>query len=605
MGLVTCVRRVRAAVGVGGRGASRRRRARLAVVAGLALALAVPSSAFAGLNPVGSANEGQGLFTEATIVGTGAGTSVPGWIAPAGFDPLAGYPSGVPADSTRDDSSFAGLIRIADPVDPTRTGVTYCIDLRTDTQLGVNYALGDWNEANVPNLGYVEYILLNYFPTSGQPAAAANDNIRAAAVQSAIWFFSDRYVIDPGSAAIRALVADIVADALANGPSPEPELPELTVTPDTADVPATGEIVGPFAVTGNVSGILRTIGAEVFTDAQGQNQLLDGAEVAPGTNLWARSVSAADPQGFVLERVSTILTGTVLIYDGTNPDLADAQKLVLAQETELGVRAGATFNRFAAGALRITKRITGTGAGFQGEVVVQVECVDQNPETDLDRSYTVRFPAGTGAGDHTRTLGGVPAGSLCTITETATGDNALVNLEADPVIEPPTVTIVVNETAEATITDAYTRATGGVRIVKRIGGPGAGRQDEIVIRLDCTDDAFDRTFTIPARSGPGTYTLPEVTGIPTLSRCRAAEVDSGENRRVRLDGVRVHPRNVVVVDGVTGTIVVKDRYVKCRDKHKHKHAFSSTQYVKHHKGGEHGKHGGFWTGYTHAQGHSR
>ena len=37
--------------------------------------------------------------------------------------------------------------------------LTYCIDLATETEIGVHYELGDWTSANVPNLDYVTYIL--------------------------------------------------------------------------------------------------------------------------------------------------------------------------------------------------------------------------------------------------------------------------------------------------------------------------------------------------------------------------------------------------------------------------------------------------------------
>ncbi len=42
--------------------------------------------------------------------------------------------------------------------------LTYCIDLTTETEIGVHYELGDWSSANVPNLDYVTYILNNYYP---------------------------------------------------------------------------------------------------------------------------------------------------------------------------------------------------------------------------------------------------------------------------------------------------------------------------------------------------------------------------------------------------------------------------------------------------------
>ncbi|MCD0452658.1 thioester domain-containing protein [Actinocorallia sp. API 0066] len=553
-------------------GTGRSRRLVLGGVTGALLSLTVATTAFAEINPVGSAPAGVGLLTEATITNIESGAPVQGFIAPADFDPLTGYPAVVPDDSEAHNTSFAGLIRVADPAPgSTRSGLTYCIDLRTSTQIGVNYVLGDWTEANVPNLGYVEHILVTYFPNTNEPAGASSDDVRAAAVQSAIWFFSDRYVVDPESAAsaeVRALTEQIVADALTNGPRPEPVAPELTVTPTEMDAPSTGEIVGPFQVSGTVSGVLRTSGGvEVFTDAQGGNRLLDGAEVSPGTTLWARSTTTNPVQGFVVERVSQILTGTVLLFDGTNPDLDAAQKLILAQETELAVRGGAHLRRFAAGSLRLTKTITGEAAGLQGEIVVQVVCTNDDPGTE-DQRRVVTFPGGLAAGDHVRTLTGLRAGSTCAITEPEDGDNPLVNLEHDPVIEPPTVVIVEEGTADVSVTNAFVRATGDLKVVKRITGPGAGHQGEIRIRVDCTDDAFDRVLTLPAHARPGLHRLETITGIPTLTRCRVSEsTRASTGHHTGPARTLVRPRKVTISDERTSVIVVKNYYDKCKEKH--------------------------------------
>ncbi len=190
---------------------------------------------------------------------------------------------------------------------------------------------------------------------------------------------------------------------------------------------------------------IHVTGIEVFTDPNGENQLHDGDVVQPGTRLWARSTSTTEPQGFVLERVATLLEGTVLLYDGTNPGLETAQKLILARETQLVLRAGAVLERFAAGGLQITKRILGDGAGHQGRITIDVICRD--PNTTQEQHHTVTFPAGASAGEHSRTISGIPAGSTCTITEPRGGDNDQVHQVGDPVIEPATVTIVGRDPA--------------------------------------------------------------------------------------------------------------------------------------------------------------
>jgi hypothetical protein len=417
----------------------------------LILALTTPLAASAEVDPIPRLDDPAGLFTEAELTGVGDGRSLSGYDPPEGFDPLDGYPAAIPADSTAHAISFAGTLRIADPVSG-RTGLTYCIDLDTDTEVGVHYVIGDWDEANVPNLGYVSYILRRYFPTTDEPAAASTDANRAAAVQAAIWFFSDNLILATNSP-VRSYTEAIVADALANGPDSEPEEPELTVTPEQMAAPATGEIVGPFTVTADGPSTIRSQGVEVFTDRNGNNLLEDGDVVQPGTRLWARSVSDEDPQGFVLERVVTVLVGTVLLYDGTNPSLEEAQKLVLAQQTQLVARAGATLEPFAAGGLGVVKDIRGEAAGRQGRIVIVVDC--QAPDAALNRRFTLTLPAGAAPGERRRLISGIPAGSVCTIIERSNGDNQAVDVTT--VIDPPTITVEANETQQVSIIDTYRR----------------------------------------------------------------------------------------------------------------------------------------------------
>ena len=49
----------------------------------------------------------------------------------------------------------------------------YCIDINTDTYIGNGYALGTWNAANVPHIGYVARILDEYYPNTNEPSSLA------------------------------------------------------------------------------------------------------------------------------------------------------------------------------------------------------------------------------------------------------------------------------------------------------------------------------------------------------------------------------------------------------------------------------------------------
>jgi hypothetical protein len=501
-------------------------------------------------------NDPPGLFTELTITGTVNGQAVGGFLASDDFDPLDGYPAGIPAGATEHDASFAGTIAVEDTL-TGRTGVTYCIDLLTETQVGVNYKMGAWSDAEVPNLGYIAYILRNYFPTTGNPAAATSNNQRAAAVQAAIWFFSDRYVLDTTSP-IRPLTQAIVTDTLDNGPAGEPRRPGLTVTPNQSAAPATGEIVGPFHVAADGPSTIHSYGVDVFTDSGGEHRLEDGDEIQPDATLWARSVSDTAPQGFVLERQVTVLVSTVYLYDGSNPGLDSAQKLVLAQDADLTRRAGALLTPFPAGALEVTKTIGGSGAGLQDEITIEVRCTDPNGE--LDQTYRRTLDPRSAAGRHLFRIGGILAGATCTITEAANGDNDFVRLR--PVeITPETVTIAENETARASVTNTFDRASGALRVTKTITGNGAGHQGAIVVKLGCADAKFDRTFTIGAGTPAGTYPQTVVDGIPAGTRCAVTEQANGENAAVKLsEPTVVSPASTVITDDATATITVRNTY---------------------------------------------
>ncbi|UKJ62957.1 Cys-Gln thioester bond-forming surface protein [Cellulosimicrobium cellulans] len=508
-------------------------------------------------NPDGGAAGPRGIFTELSITALGAGQAVAGFTAPDGFDPLAGYPAGVPAGSTANDASFAGTIQVTDTVSG-QTALTYCIDLLTDTEVGVNYELGTWDEANVPNLGYIGYILDNYYPVTGEPAAAPSANARAAAVQAAIWFFSDDYVLATGDA-VRPYVAQIVADAIANGPAPEPTPPTLEVTPELLAAPETGEIVGPFTVEADGPATIRSFAAEVFTDPDGTNLLADGATVEPGATLWARVASPTGPHGFVLERQVTVLESTVYLYDGTNVGRDAAQKLILAQESELTRRAGALLEPFAAGSLEVTKVVTGDGAGLQSDVVVDVVCTSPNGEDSVEHTLTV--PAGAAAGEHPQTIGGLPAEWSCVVTETDDGDNGSVVVTSTSTV-PESVLISNGDTVEVTVTNTYDVATGALRITKAVTGPAAGTQGPITLLLTCDDPegALDQQVELPAGLVDGDHVALEVEDIPAGTTCTVEETATGATQSTLLTQTTVTPESVTIAEDETAEVVVANVY---------------------------------------------
>ena len=111
----------------------------------------------------------------------------------------------------------------------------YCIDILTPTGVGYGYTLGTWGEANVTNVGHVALLLGQYYPNTALPTIGVNgiNNVadQAAAVQAAIWYFSDNYVLAPGDPLLPAVTA-IVNAVRVQTPAPAP------TPPTPADHPA-------------------------------------------------------------------------------------------------------------------------------------------------------------------------------------------------------------------------------------------------------------------------------------------------------------------------------------------------------------------------------
>jgi hypothetical protein len=97
--------------------------------------------------------------TDLTLTNTGPGHSVNGFIANASnpFNPATDpYPPSNPTSgwSTKNES-FAGVILATPAGGPRDSLKLYCIDIDTSTSINYNYALGTWDNANVPRAGYV------------------------------------------------------------------------------------------------------------------------------------------------------------------------------------------------------------------------------------------------------------------------------------------------------------------------------------------------------------------------------------------------------------------------------------------------------------------
>ena len=466
--------------------------------------------------------------TQLIMSGTGHGQAVRGFIADTSstFDPVRdGYPASNPtADEgfTPLDEGFAGIIN-GRPTDGGAELKLYCIDILTATYGGIGYVLGTWNTANVPNVDYVARLLNEYYPNTDQPAALTDLNQRAAAVQAAVWFFTDRYVLNT-SDPLRGEVVKIVDHIIAAGPVGEQPAPSLTITPSHVSGPA-HKVLGPFTVTTNhPPAAVTATGGSMFSDAAGTVPIDQGATVPSGKKIWVRSTG---PTIAVLEASSkaTVPTGNVYLYDGFTSGVSDAQHLILAKEGTLKTTVTGTAEFLAPGSLVVKKTIAGPAAGSQARVVIEVDCDDGVTRPDFI------IPAGAPAGTTSKTYEPIAVGTKCTVIETSNGST--VGTEVVVTGDGQDVTIPSGNHETVEITDTYTHV-GSLIVRKTIAGPGAGQEGEIRIHSVCDGTALTPDFVIPAGTPAGDQTR-QYDHIRVPATCTVTETVDGHTSTVSVD----------------------------------------------------------------------
>ncbi|WP_157005288.1 DUF5979 domain-containing protein [Microbacterium trichothecenolyticum] len=458
--------------------------------------------------------------------GTGPGQGVTGGIAPigSGFDPSAGYPADVPAGFEPLNEGFAGVIH-AQSVTSGETLNMFCIDIRTLTYPGLGYENGTWDESNVPNVGYIARILDEYYPNTGEPADAPNDNARAAAVQAAIWFFSDNYVLsstDP----VRPFTAAIVATVLAAGPLPEPSPPNLVIDPTTAAGPSDTPL-GPYTVTSDTTDpdlqiTVRTAGGTMYADAGGTIPIADGSAVPNNTQIWLLPNAVTGGTVTMTARgVATVPSGNVYLYDGNTTGVNDAQRLILAQDAEVSTLTSATADFFQVGSLQVTKTISGSAAGDQGAVMLHVSC-----DNGLEQDITIA--ANTPAGDTTTTIDDLPVGTVCTVTEPQDGSSASVSVTTTVAGSPATIT--ADQITDVTVTNTYETVLSSLQVTKTISGSAAGDQGAVMLHVSC-DNGLEQDITIAANTPAGDTTT-TIDDLPVGTVCTVTEPQDGSSASV-------------------------------------------------------------------------
>ncbi|TFV83674.1 LPXTG cell wall anchor domain-containing protein [Microbacterium sp. dk485] len=412
--------------------------------------LALGGAAYAHVPDEGTpiAESPDGPATDIELVSTGSGRSVAGAYPPSVItqDPAAAYPAAPPADYTPH-NAFAGLLNAVSVSDPSQTAEVFCIDIRTPTGPGLGYENGTWDESTVPNLGQVTYILNNFYPAvPDAPASATTAGDRAAAVQAAIWYFTDGFVLNADSP-VRAATAEVIAATQAAGPLDEPQPPAVSITP-SSDVAGAGTLAGPFTVITDAASVTLSVpdGYTMYSDAAGSAVLPNPYTTTSGTQVWVGSdTQAVDETVLSARAVVTVQSGQVYLYDGLSPGITEAQSVILADTAELDATAQATAQFVPAASLTVDKTFAGDGAGEQSAVQLVIDCGD-------GESRVADIPAGVST-TQTFTFEGIPVGATCVVTEPTTGENPAAAVTTDA----PQSVAIPEAGATATVTNTVTR----------------------------------------------------------------------------------------------------------------------------------------------------
>lgn len=162
------------------------------------------------------------------------------------------------------------------------------------------------------------------------------------------------------------------------------------------------------------------------------------------------------------------------------------------------------------GLLRVTKTVTGKPAGFTSpDFSVVVDC----SVNSFDQTLTLADGA-------TRTIGGIPTGTTCTVTEPSPLPAAPAGYDyAAPVITPSGVQIIGNGTTVAvTVTNPLTLKQGSLQLGKSVSGQPAGfTSPDYTLHVDCSDNSFDQDVLIKAAENK------TISNIPHGTTCTVTE----------------------------------------------------------------------------------
>jgi TQXA domain-containing protein/LPXTG-motif cell wall-anchored protein len=189
----------------------------------------------------------------------------------------------------------------------------YCLDLEAGLDPGATLPEIPPSEADIDNLDIIEAILRWYHPNGSGPEGHTIEGTpaqQAAATQAAIWHFSNGFDLDQGGDNDPVIVANylVILAAVEAGLEGLPE-PSLTITPPASTEGTTGQLVGPYTIVTNATGVTLTA-SEGITIHNEDGSPFTG-EVVDGTQVW---LSSETEGAGTLSATGTGQSGTLRIF---------------------------------------------------------------------------------------------------------------------------------------------------------------------------------------------------------------------------------------------------------------------------------------------------
>ena len=166
----------------------------------------------------------------------------------------------------------------------------------------------------------------------------------------------------------------------------------------------------------------------------------------------------------------------------------------------------------------MTKTIAGAEAGHQGPITIHVVCNG----TPLTPDWVI--PGGTPAGTLTHSFDNLPAGTVCSVSETADGATSTVTVTVTG--NNQKVSVPAGKVAVVEVIDVYEPTPGSLHVSKTIAGPSAGLQGQIAVLVSCGGPVYDFAFVIPAGAAAGTVSR-FFNELPAGAGCTVTETEDG------------------------------------------------------------------------------